>query len=189
MDRQPRSRETAKAKVRRLREGFFVKYCQGRGLDIGYGGDLLTLNCEGWDLEQGDAQYLKGVEDSTFDFVYSSHTLEHLEDPAEGLRNWYRVINFGGYLILYIPDRNLYEKRVTLPSKWNSEHRHFFLLDKDEPPNTIGILNLIKRSLSNYRLVYGKVCDTGHTKENTNNPDIHPDGEYSIEVVIQKVKT
>jgi len=179
--------ETVKAKKRRLREGFFTKYCRGRGLDIGFGGDLLTLNCEGWDRKQGDAQYLKGVKDSSFDFIYSSHLLEHLKNPGLALQKWYAALRLGGYLILYVPHRDLYEKRKTLPSKWNPEHKYFYLLDKDESPDTIGILNLIKRSLTNFRLVYGKVCDAGHTKENTQNPNIHSDGEYSIEVVIQKV--
>src|ERR1700733_7238536 len=43
--------ETAKARARRVREGFFEKYCVGHGLDLGYGGDLLGKNCMRWDLE------------------------------------------------------------------------------------------------------------------------------------------
>ena len=77
--------ETAKAKIRRDRENFFNIFCIGKGLDIGYGGDLLSINCQGWDYIDGDAQYLKGLNDSTFDFVYSSHTLEHMVDPKIAL--------------------------------------------------------------------------------------------------------
>ena len=28
----------------------FEKYCNGNGLDIGYGGDILCDNCQGFDL-------------------------------------------------------------------------------------------------------------------------------------------
>lgn len=87
--------ETSKAKSRRLREGFYETYLCGNGLDIGFGGDLVVPNARGWDFEQGDAQYLTGLEDEQFDFVYSSHTLEHLQDPATALQNWYIVLKKG----------------------------------------------------------------------------------------------
>jgi SAM-dependent methyltransferase len=175
--------ETSKAKPRRLKEGFFEKYCRGKGLDIGCGIDLLSLNCHGWDWEQGDAQFLSGMKNEEFDFVYSSHTLEHMVDPAIALENWWRVLKKKGYLILYVPHRDLYEKKKTLPSHWNQDHKHFFLLDTDDPPNTIGIMPLIQRSLVNFEIIYAKECQEGHT---ISNPEIHSDGEYSIETVIQK---
>ncbi len=177
--------QTSKAKQRRMREGFFKKYCEGKGLDIGYGGDILTSNCRGWDFEHGDAQYLNGIPDSEFDFVYSSHTLEHLEEPDVALENWWRVIKPGGYLILYIPHRDLYEKKTTLPSRWNEDHKHFFLLDKDEKPDTIGIIPLIQRTLTNYEVIYAKECKEGHT---ITAPEVHSDGEFSIEVVMRKTR-
>ena len=179
-----REAETSKARSRRLREGFLEKFCQGQGLDIGYGGDLLTENCQGWDFEHGDAQYLKGLKDSEFDFVYSSHTLEHLVSAEISLKNWWRVLKPNGYLIVYIPHRNLYEKKKTLPSQWNSDHKHFFLPENDEPPDTIGVTGLINRALSNFEIIYLKVCNEGHT---ITNPEIHSDGEYSIEFVLRKI--
>ena len=176
--------ESAKAKPRRIREGFFDKYCKGQGLDIGYGGDLLAVNCRGWDMEDGDAQYLLGLDDEQFDFVYSSHTLEHMENVETAVINWWRVVKTGGYLIVYVPHRDLYEKRKTLPSRWNLDHNCFFLPDKDEAPDTIGIALLVSRSLDRCRVVYIKSCDEGHT---ITDPDRHSDGEYSIEAVMQKL--
>lgn len=181
--RKPVHGETAKAKSRRLKEGFFEKYCQGKGIDIGYGGDLLAENCQGWDFEHGDAHYLKGIKDQQFDFVYSSHTIEHLAQPATALKNWWRVLKTGGFMILYLPHRDLYEKKLTLPSRWNSDHKHFFLLDRDEPPDTLGIVPLIRRTLKNYEIVAQRICDDGHQ---ITDPYQHSDGEYSIEIVIKK---
>lgn len=175
--------ETSKAKERRLKENFFNNYCTGKGLDIGYGGDLICDNAIGFDFEHGDAQYLSNVLDNQFDFVYSSHTIEHLNDPAIGIRNWYRVLKTGGYLIIYLPHRDLYEKKKTLPSRFNPNHKNYFLIDKDDPPDTIGILSLIQSTLKNYEIIYVKKCSSGHT---ITEPDIHSDGEYSIEVVLRK---
>ena len=177
--------ETYKAKKRRIREGFFEKYCQGKGIDIGFGGDLLCKNCKGWDTEWGDAQYMKQIKNGEFDFVYSSHCLEDLEYPSLALKNWWRILKSGGFLILFLPHRDLYEKRKKLPSRWNPWHRFFILIDRDDPPDTIGIIPLINRTLSNQKIIYVKECNEGHT---ITDPLIHSNGEYSIEVVIKKLK-
>ncbi|MFH1615919.1 MAG: class I SAM-dependent methyltransferase [Planctomycetota bacterium] len=178
-----RTGETTKAKARRTKEGFFERFCQGKGLDIGYGGDLLADNCRGWDIEHGDAQMLEGIEDSEFDFVYSSHTLEHLDDAEVGLKNWWRVIKPGGYLILYLPERNLYERKKNLPSRWNNTHRRFFLLDRDEAPDTAGVIPLIQKNLFGYEIIYARVCNEGYKIPA---PNKNSTGEYSIEAVIKK---
>ena len=179
------SGETAKARRRREKEGFFPKYCKGRGLDIGYGGDLLCNNCDGFDFEDGDAQCLPNVPDESYDFINASHVLEHLIDPELALRRWSRVLKPGGYMIILVPHRDLYEKRTRLPSRWNPDHKRFFLLDEDDPPDTIGLVPLLQRTLPGHVIVHVKVCDEGHTIDA---PDIHSDGEFSIEAVTRKEK-
>jgi SAM-dependent methyltransferase len=176
--------ETHKSHDRRVREGFFEKYCKGDGLDIGYGADIIVPECSGWDLRNGDAQYLDGIEDESFDFVYSSHCLEHMIDVRVSLKNWFRVVKKGGFLIIAIPHRDLYEKKKRLPSRWNMDHKHMFLIGKEEYPDTLDIVEEIKNSLSNYDIKYIKTCDDGHT---ITDPLRHSDGEYQIEIVIQKM--
>ncbi len=107
-----------------------------------------------------------------------------MPDPAEGVKNWFRVVKPGGYLIIYLPHRDLYEKKETLPSMFNSNHYHFFLIDRDEEPDTIGIIPLIETTLNDFDIVYAKECSEGHT---ITEPEIHSDGEFSIEVVVRKI--
>lgn len=176
--------ETTRCHARREREGFFEKYCHGEGLDVGYGGDVITPMAAGWDLRNGDAQYLAGVEDESFDFVYSSHCIEHMFNVRVALQNWFRVVKPGGYLLLYLPHRDLYEKRKTLPSLFNPDHKHMFLIGRREMPDTLDIVEEITKSLSGFDIKYVKTCDEGYVK---NPPGIQSHGEYSIEVVIQKI--
>ena len=175
--------ESSKSYNRRLREGFFEKYCQGAGLDIGYGSDPLLPTVAGWDYKHGDAQYLRGIKDESFDYVYSSHCLEHMVNVRVALQNWFRVVRKGGFLLLAVPDRDLYEKKNRLPSRWNADHKHMFLLGKAESPDTLDILEEINESLTGAEIIYAKRCDEGHT---IMDPLVHSDGEYQIEVVIQK---
>ncbi len=181
--RPPLFAETTKAKPRRIADGFYDKFCAGKGLDVGHGGDKIMPDADGWDFEDGDAQYLRGVPDEKYDFVYSSHTLEHMVDAAIALKNWWRVVKPNGFLLMYIPHRDLYEKKKTLPSLWNLDHKHFFLVDHDEPPDTKGIVPLVQKSLSECEIVYVKECTAGHTVTDPAKPS---DGEYSIEVVLRK---
>jgi len=183
LGRKPAPAETSKARGRRQREGFFEKYCNGNGLDIGYGGDPVVPNVRGWDFEHGDAQVLHGLDDESFDFVYSSHLLEHLPDVELALNNWWRVLQPGGYLILYLPHRDLYEKKLHLPSRFNDDHAHFFLPERDALPDTLGLLPLVKRVLSEHELIYCKVCDEGYVNPGDELPS---EGEFSIELVIRK---
>ena len=41
--------------------------------------------------------------DSSLDYVFSSHTLEHLEDWEQALDEWSRKLRPGGHLFLYLP--------------------------------------------------------------------------------------
>jgi SAM-dependent methyltransferase len=51
-----------------------------------------------------EAVSLTGIKDQTYDFVLSSHCLEHLANPLRALREWRRVVRPGGRLVLILPD-------------------------------------------------------------------------------------
>ena len=101
-----------------LRSGVTYTYelLQAAGLDIGYGGDLVKPNAQGFDMEHGDAMKLPGISRKAYDFVYSSHTLEHMPNPDIGLLNWWDCVKPGGFLILTV--WNLNPLRMILIRKW-----------------------------------------------------------------------
>lgn len=154
---------------------------QGRGIGHWLWGDVVVPGCAGWDIRNGDAQKNAEVEDESFDFVYSSHCLEHVWDVREALKNWFRAVRVGGYLIIAAPHRDLYEKKKCLPSRWNGDHKHMFLIGESEEPDTLDIVQEVKESLKNYQIQYVKMCDEGHTITGSLR---HSDGEYQRRLVI-----
>lgn len=148
-------KECSKSIARRLADPNFTRrYFVGRGLDIGGKPDPLSLYRElfcrmsavkTWDWEDGDAQFLKGVADGEFDFVHSSHCLEHLVDPREGLRNWLRVVKPGGHLVITVPDEDLYEQGV-FPSTFNRDHKWTFTIFKQRSwsARSLNVLDLVR---------------------------------------------
>jgi SAM-dependent methyltransferase len=50
-----------------------------------------------------EATSLEGIADARYDFVLSSHTLEHTANPMKALKEWLRVIRPGGAIILVLP--------------------------------------------------------------------------------------
>lgn len=164
--------ETFNSRPRREAEGFFEKYCQGRGLDIGCGDDPLFPDIDKWDLSiapDQEATYLRGVPDGEYDFVYSSHCLEHLDNPWMGLKHWWRVLKPGGFLIVIVPHRDLYEKKKVLPSDGNPDHRWYFLPARGEEPVTLSLIDLVNVVCWPYDLAYLKTCEA-----------------YNIECVLRK---
>jgi SAM-dependent methyltransferase len=132
-------KECSKSIARRLSDpNFSNRYFVGRGIDIGGKPDPLALyagmfsrmtSVKTWDWEDGDAQHLAGVADDSLDFVHSSHCLEHLVDPREGLRHWFRVVKPGGFLVVTVPDEDLYEQGM-FPSTFNRDHKWTFTIFK-----------------------------------------------------------
>lgn len=148
-------KECSKSIPRRLRDASFAtQYFRGHGIDIGGKPDPLALYTEffplvdtirTWDWEDGDAQLMASVEDASVDFVHSSHCLEHLHDPRAGLLNWVRVVRPGGYLVITIPDEDMYEQGV-FPSTFNRDHKWTFTIHKPASWSTrsINVLELVQ---------------------------------------------
>lgn len=51
-----------------------------------------------------EATSLQGISDASYDFLLSSHCLEHVANPLAALREWRRVVRPGGHLVLILPD-------------------------------------------------------------------------------------
>ncbi len=118
-------------KTRAIRGADFEKrYLQGRLIDIGCGEDLVADHAEAFDLAHGDAQVIGRLrERGAYDAVCSSHCLEHMADVRNALEQWWSLVRDGGYLVLVVPDEDLYEQGGW-PSLFNKDHKATFRLGK-----------------------------------------------------------
>ena len=168
--------ETSKALIRRLQDARYTNtYFKGDGIDIGCGPDPLSkytqqfplmTGLKPWDLADGDAQLMANATDESYDFVHSSHCLEHLHDPYEAFDNWIRICKPGGHIITTIPDEDLYEQGVW-PSNHNPDHKTSWTISKDQSwsPVSINLLEflyqykdkveILKVELINQAFMYG----------------------------------
>lgn len=53
-----------------------------------------------------EASSLQCIQDSQYDFVLSSHCIEHLANPLQGLAEWIRVLKQDGLLVLVVPHKD-----------------------------------------------------------------------------------
>ena len=148
--------ETSKSIFHRLHDSrYATRYFvgDGDGIDIGSGPDPLSQyyeffpqmkSCRSWDLKDGDAQKMKTVADGSFDFVHSSHCLEHMRKVDVALANWVRILKRGGHLVCMVPDEDLCERGV-FPSTFNPDHKHTLTIHKKKSwsPVSVNLLDLI----------------------------------------------
>jgi SAM-dependent methyltransferase len=116
-------RETSKVRDRVLH--LFT----GRGADLGCGGqqenmpiDKLLPDSIAVDWQPGsdivtNLEHPLPFEAGSLDYIWSSHTLEHLWSWQLALEEWVRVLRPGGVLGLYLPHADYYD------NAWNSDHK------------------------------------------------------------------
>ena len=102
---------------------------RGRGIDIGCGPDPIAPDVRPFDLADGDANEISRFVHEQFDYVYSSHCLEHMRDPRAALLEWWKLVRPGGHLFFIVPDEDLYEQGVW-PSRFNADHKATFTIAK-----------------------------------------------------------
>lgn len=180
--------EPAKTFLMRATGGFFERFMSGPVvLDIGYKGAEpgaavpILPHAIGVDLDYPgyDGLHLP-FEDGAVDAVFASHVLEHIPDYQTVLADWFRALRVGGFLVCVVPQQWLYEKKSTLPSKWNGDHQRFYTpasllreFEESLSPNTYRVRHLADND-------FGYVYIIG--------PDQHAAGCYEIELVIEKIE-
>jgi SAM-dependent methyltransferase len=137
---------------------------RGQGIDIGCGPDPVTPNVRRFDLEHGDANFPSQHVKEQFDFVYSSHCLEHMHDPRLTILDWWKLVKPGGYLFILVPDEDLYEQGV-FPSRFNHDHKATFTISKAQSwsPKSINVLDLAN-SLPDGRMLSLELQDRGYDR-------------------------
>lgn len=191
-------REASKAVIRRLQDTRYAStYFKGEGIDIGAGDDPISKYSQQfplmsavkiWDQPDGDAQIMAGVADNTFDFVHSSHCLEHMRDPYEAFNNWLRICKPGGHLIITIPDEDIYEQGVW-PSTHNPDHKMTWTILKGESwsPVSINLLEFLGRYRNQIEVLKVELINSAFIYDSHRfDQTYHSISECAIEFIVRK---
>lgn len=157
-----------------------VPYTRGVGLDLGCGKWKLYDHFIGvdsgkqWGGRVTDVMHscedLSLFATQSMDFVFSSHLLEHIEDYRAALKEWWRVIRPGGFLVLYLPHEDLYP-RVGQDGA-NPDHKHNL--------SNATVIEALSDVVSGFELIVDEIRDAD------NGPG-KPGNEYSFLQVYRKL--
>jgi len=197
--------ETSKSIFNKIKDSrYATRYLIGNGIDIGSGPVNLNeyreffplmKSCRAWDVPDGDAELMESIEDNYFDFVHSSHCLEHMVNPYISLNNWIRILKPGGHLVCLIPDEDLYEQGV-FPSTFNPDHKHTFTIHKTKSwsNKSINLIQMLSNTSFPIEIKKIELLDATFrynlnqiTKIPRFDQTITPIGECAIEFVLKKI--
>jgi len=197
--------ESSKSIFHKIKDSrYATRYIIGDGIDIGSGNDSLGLyfeffplmrTCRSWDLPDGDAQEMASVPDQSFDFVHSSHCLEHMRNPHIAINNWLRILKPGGHLICLVPDEDLYEQGV-FPSTFNPDHKHTFTISKKKSwsSNSINVSDMLSSVHDKSQILKIELLDATYRykmnqiyESNRYDQTMTPIGECAIEFILKKI--
>jgi predicted SAM-dependent methyltransferase len=187
IDYNPPPTEAGKTYFARRANGFFDRFLSGEKiLDIGYKGYdnpreiTVVPHAIGVDLDfPGYDGFRLPFADGSIDTVFSSHCLEHIELYQPVIRDWYRVLKVGGFLLCVVPSQLLYEKKKDLPSRFNRDHKRFYTPSR--------LIEEFRESLvdNSYRIRLLEENDSGY--DYTRGPETHPVGCYEIVLAMEKI--
>jgi hypothetical protein len=180
--------EAGRCYVDRVRSGFLAKYCGGPlVLDVGYSGydnpekKPALPKAIGIDLDYPGYDGIRlPFEDSSVDTVFSSHCLEHILADHAAIRDWFRVLRIGGFIVCMVPSQALYEKKRFLPSNFNADHKRMYT------PSVLAQSFETALPTNAYRVRHLAENDKGFNY--ALGPEVHSDGAYEIEIVIEKIR-
>lgn len=157
--------ESSKTNQIRSKE-FFSTYFKGKVIDIGGGNDIVGENIESFDLQHGDAQHILKYKDlESYDCVYSSHCLEHMEDVPSAISKWWELLKPGGHMIVVVPHEDLYEQKIwpTVFAGGDGGHKATFRLktSKTWSPVSYDVLELAQE-LPNSLIISAEVQDLNY---------------------------
>lgn len=184
-------REASKAMDRRTVEEY-GKYFAGYGIDVGCGDDpvdqwmhkfTLMTGCKHWDMPDGDAQKLESVPYKKYDWLHSSHSLEHMKAWDIALKRWCAVVKIGGYVIVTVPSWEMYEHKIW-PSLHNWDHKWSFSVDVNETAKNV--VHLTEENLSRFGNVVSIKNLTDNYDPNAIGDQTLGKAECAIEFVLQR---
>jgi SAM-dependent methyltransferase len=115
-----------------------------------------------------------------------------MQDPHVALKNWLRILKTGGYLLLSVPDEDLYEQGI-FPSTYNADHKHTFTIYKRSSwcSNSINLFDLLSSTDYSLKILKIELLDSTYkyktSQVSRSDQSMTAIGECAIEVILKKL--
>lgn len=143
---------------------FAQEFCKGEGLDIGGFDNQVFPGAKPINIIIPDEFDAYNLPEGKFDYIFSSHTLEHLPDYVKALKLWMEHLkDVEGVLFLYLPHPDM----VGWRPQHNKKHLHmFYPKDIDQLLRDLGFDDVIVSE----RDLYWSFCAVGIKRYNGHCP-------------------
>ncbi len=122
-------------------------FCVGDGLDIGGFADWTFPGARPINITLEDEFDAYNLPEKKYDYIFSSHTLEHLPDYVRAIEYWKEHLKPGGILYLYLPHPDM---EYWKPQN-NRKHLHlFYPIDMKKLFEDMGFKNVINTERDMY---------------------------------------
>jgi ADP-heptose:LPS heptosyltransferase/SAM-dependent methyltransferase len=175
------SGDAANGFIEAVHDGFFEKHISSNFVaDICLDGDARKpfLPFAKKTLISHEKCVVSGLDRESVDVVVMPAVLEHLANPFKVIRAAMEALRPGGNLIVSVPSRDLYERKLEVPSRWSPGHQRFY---------TVSSLFLEVQAacgINSFRVRYAREFDRGHSYDSPH--EKHARGSYATVVVFEK---
>ena len=118
--------------------------------------------------------------DDSQDAVCSDRILQHITDYRCAIAEWFRVLRVGGFLVIAVPHQFLFERKLSLPSRFDTSHQRFY--------TAASLLLEIEEALDplSYRVRFLEDNDSGF--DYAKPPKRAPSGSCELVAVLEKLE-
>ena len=172
-----------------------IPYTRGLGLDLGCGGTKTFNHFIGVDNLTDTKLFgtpmqpdvvVKTCEDlslfasGSMEYVFSSHLLEHIEDYASSLKEWWRLIKTDGHLVLYLPHKDLYPRMGTDEEKaeWEEHSKKYEMKEGKIPAKAL--VDLAKEREERGKLTVGEQYAGTPASNSDHKHDLEPEDVVKV---------
>lgn len=111
-----------KGNMQKFIQPIALEFCQGDGLDIGGTPEWALPGAKIVNPAYNELNALN-IPEGEYDFIFSSHCLEHVHDYVGCLKYWIENIKTDGHLFLYLPHPDM---EYWLPQNCNKHYHSFY---------------------------------------------------------------
>lgn len=119
---------------------FAKEFCKGEGLDIGGFFDWTFPGAKPINILIKDEWDAYNLPDKKYNYIFSSHTLEHLPDYVKAIEYWKEHLKSNGVLFLYLPHPDM---EYWLPQNDRKHLHSFYPKDIDRLLKDLGFTNVL----------------------------------------------